>query len=233
MRKIITPMKKIISPKSLGLIGLSLTICVVSALLYAIISKDYGWLLIIWNCFLAVLPLCFALTARFSGSVGRRKTCAVFYMLWLLFFPNSPYMLTDLKYLCLFEESWWLNFSTVNANVQCWLFLGSVAVCVACGVGYGFASLYIVHRELIKKMGILPSAGIITAVAAVSSFGIYIGRFPRLNSWDILRPWFLLEKTIESMTPFTLFFTVFFTLLILSLYALFYLFCRLLLQRAQ
>jgi uncharacterized membrane protein len=68
----------------------------------------------VWNLFLAWLPLIFALVARERYSIGTEASCDVgtsgplrdrnwsfvgLTAAWLLFFPNAPYIFTDVIHL--------------------------------------------------------------------------------------------------------------------------------------
>lgn len=198
----------------------------VSALFYCIPSKDFSWLFIIWNVFLAVVPLYMALLSKHFFERRRNVLFTLFSLLWLLFFPNAFYMLTDLKYLSDFPAEAWNSLSvTLETTIQ-WLFLANTVISVFCGVLCGLLSLFCMHRLFIKKWGRVKSIFILSAVFLLTAFGIYIGRFARLNSWDIMRPRYIFEKIMEVLTPFGFFFILLFTLLSAALYLLFYFVCR-------
>jgi uncharacterized membrane protein len=59
---------------------------------------------------------------------------------------------------------------------------------------------------------------VIGALSLVSSFGVYIGRYARLNSWDIINPVKIIIKTIDVMNPFAMVYILMFTLITLILY---------------
>lgn len=219
-------MKKILTGDITKLVLVCFGLVTVSCCLYAIPTKDYNWFFIIWNCFLAVLPVYFAMCAKYFLSIGKKAKSIISSFLWLLFFPNTLYMLTDLKYLSNFPIETWDDFQNLSQNIIQWLFLGNVVISVLSGVLFGMMSLYIMHTLFLKRWGKYKCCLAITALLTLSSFGIYIGRFPRLNSWDILRPMFLIEKTLSSMTVFTIFFVLFFSLLSGAIYLIFYLFVK-------
>jgi uncharacterized membrane protein len=131
---------------------------------------------LIWNLFLAWLPMIFALLAcdqyqrasrwnwRFLGLAGA----------WLIFFPNAPYIFTDLIHL------------TTRFYHHFWVDLTLILLCALTGLVLGFVSLYMMQSVVEQMLGRLASWVFIAAVAALSGFGIYLGRFMRFNSWDIL-----------------------------------------------
>ena len=98
-------------------------------------------------------------------------------LLWLLFFPNAPYMLTDFIHV---GES---------PSVPLWydaLMLSSFAWTALL---LGFASLYLVQMVVRSSLGAAWSWVVVVLSLALASFGVYLGRFVRFNSWDaLLRP---------------------------------------------
>lgn len=194
----------------------------VSALFYCIPSKDFSWLFIIWNVFLAVIPLYMALFVKLFSEKNRTVLSALFSFLWLLFFPNAFYMLTDLKYFSNFSAEVWNAMSMTLETMTQWLFLANAVISVCCGILCGLLSLLYMHCLFIEKWGRVKSIFIVGVIFLLTAFGIYIGRFARLNSWDILRPWYIFEKMGAVLTPFCLFFVLLFAFLAAVLYLLFY-----------
>jgi uncharacterized membrane protein len=134
----------------------------------------YGFL--VWNLFLAWLPLGFALLAcdEYRGRFARNWRFIGFAGAWLLFFPNAPYICTDLIHLTSgFRAHFWVDLS---------LFLLSALT----GLVLGFVSLYLMHAVVARILGRAASWGFIAVVALMSGFGMYVGRFLRFNSWDVL-----------------------------------------------
>jgi len=134
----------------------------------------YGFLL--WNLFLAWLPLGFALLAsekyhRASGQDWRFLGLAGG---WLLFFPNAPYIFTDLTHL---RTRYFPTF---------WVDLSLILLCALTGLVLGFVSLYLMQSVVERMFGRAASWLFVAGVAALSGFGIYLGRFLRFNSWDVL-----------------------------------------------
>jgi uncharacterized membrane protein len=131
---------------------------------------------LVWNLVLAWVPLVLAIAVydrHRRGSSARRLILPA--LIWLLFLPNAPYLLTDYKYLA--ELS----------NAPVW-FDGILLTTFACtGLLLGFISLYLMQTVGRSLFG--PAASWVGAVAVLGlmSFGVYLGRFERWNSWDVLR----------------------------------------------
>lgn len=137
-------------------------------------NSDYNYL--VWNLFLAWLPL---LLALWLARVLRVKLWSSWEavaasLLWLLFLPNSFYMVSDFIHL--------QNIGTVDVLYDAVMFTAFIYL----GLTIGFSSLYLVHLELKQRLRPKEAAGWVGVVLLVSSFAIYLGRDLRWNSWDVL-----------------------------------------------
>lgn len=215
-------MKEIFTGKISKLVLVSFIFVTITCFAYVIPTNDVKWILIIWNCFLAVVPLYCGMFAEYFIIRNKKLLTVIFSAVWLLFFPNSLYMLTDFKYISSFTMENWDNYQSIGYNIINWIFLADLVVSIFCGVLFGMISLYIMQNLVRERFSRLKTALFVVFVMLLSSFGIYIGRFPRLNSWDVLRPWFLIEKIMSSITVFTVFFVLYFTILSLMAYIIFY-----------
>lgn len=137
-------------------------------------SWDYGWL--IWNLTLAWVPLILATAIvrllrkrRWSSWQAIALTVA-----WLLFLPNSFYIITD--YLHLFGEQ----------RPEFMLDLAMFTSFAVNGVILGYASLYMLHQQVRSRISGHLGLLLVGAALLVSSYGIYMGRFLRWNSWDVV-----------------------------------------------
>jgi uncharacterized membrane protein len=127
------------------------------------------------NLFLAWIP--FVLAVVVYDHWRRRgigPTLVVLAALWLLFFPNAPYLATDVVHL---ER---------GSLAPFWYDAVTYAAFAWIGVLLGFASLYLMQSMVRQWLGEV--TGWIFAIAAIGlgSLGIYLGRVLRLNSWDAL-----------------------------------------------
>lgn len=142
---------------------------------------------LMWNVFLALLPLDFALLVLLS----RLKIFQlIFSALWLLFFPNTMYMITDFIHLQYISTALDVRYQYFNYSV--------LAAGIFVGVYLGILSLELMmHRFLPRQKGwpVLVTMGI---VSWLSAFGIYLGRFLRLNSWDVFTSFDLVLANIQS-----------------------------------
>ncbi len=140
-------------------------------------TDDYFFLL--WNLFLAAVP--YALSLSFERAVempcapNRRMQAGVIFLLWLFFFPNAPYIVTDFIHL-----PW-----EYTRSFLFWYDFFLIASFSCAGLLFGMASLFRVHRSLRKILGKLFADGTILVMVFLSGFGVYLGRFLRWNSWDV------------------------------------------------
>jgi uncharacterized membrane protein len=117
----------------------------------------------------------------------------VLLIVWLLFFPNAPYIFTDLFHLRLkLAMPLWFDFTMIMSFA--WT-----------GLLFGFLSLWDIEKQLAKSMKRKYIAIISVALLFIGSFGIYIGRYLRWNSWDIISEPFKLIYDIGEriINPFS------------------------------
>jgi uncharacterized membrane protein len=134
----------------------------------------YGFL--VWNLFLAWLPLVFALLAcdEFRAPARGKWRFLTLAGAWLLFFPNAPYIFTDLIHLTSpFFQHFWID-------------LTLILLCAVTGLVLGFVSLYLMQTLVTALFGRFASWLFIAGVTGLSGIGIYVGRFLRFNSWDVI-----------------------------------------------
>ena len=138
-------------------------------------SGFYTYLFLNWNLFLAALP--FVISTFFLlyyKKISSKLILAVILFCWLLLFPNAPYILTDFFHL---EQ---------RANVPYWFDLGLIFSYAWNGLMFGFISLYDIQTAIARKFSTFKGWTFSIVSLILASFGIYLGRYERLNSWDIV-----------------------------------------------
>jgi uncharacterized membrane protein len=70
--------------------------------------------------------------------------------------------------------------------MQFWVDLSLILLCALTGLVLGFVSLFLMQSVVARMLGRAASWLFIGVVAALSGFGIYVGRIMRFNSWDVL-----------------------------------------------
>ncbi|MET4106349.1 DUF1361 domain-containing protein [Hymenobacter sp. UYP22] len=155
-------------------LGASLALSVVLVVFRVFLTHKISFVFLLWNLFLALIP--FGLSTMLGLSAGRLKARVLLPVgaMWLLFFPNAPYILTDLFHL------------EPRAGVPYWYDLALILSCAWNGLMLGYASLVDMQQLVTRRLGQLMGWGFATIALLLSSFGIYLGRYLRFNSWDIL-----------------------------------------------
>ncbi len=185
---------------------------------------------LVWNLFLAWIPLLAAMAA-FAAAHNRITfflVMPVCTLVWLAFFPNAPYLLTDFQHL-----------ATANSTLPLWFDVILLIWFAWTGLLLGIASLYLMQEIVTRALNRF--AGWIFAIGAtiLSSIGIYLGRFLRWNSWDLLQDALPIAKDMYGLVRHpvanlpTYVFLILFTLLFLFIYVTIHLFGRILAERGK
>jgi uncharacterized membrane protein len=177
---------------------------------------------IAWNLVLAWIPFVLALAVYERARPGRSTMAPVALgALWLLFLPNAPYLVTDLKHVGSGGELPFLYDVLLLASAA-WA-----------GLLLGLTSLFLMHAVARRLVGAVNAWALVVVALALSSFGIYLGRVQRWNSWDVfVRPGQLAGDVARGVLdplahPRPIAVTVLFTTFLLVSYLVFYAFARL------
>lgn len=185
---------------------------------------------LVWNLFLAALPIFIAyFGSELSSRVSSRKKQSFWGLLtffaWLLFYPNAPYIFTDFIHV--------IRRSNLGTPAASWLseldllWFDIVLNSAFAFVGHylGLVSMNIIHSRMKKLFGNGVGWALLAPAMLFSGFGIHIGRFSRFNSWDIvfnpLDAFSAIFKTFAS--PSAIWFSFAFAFFIGLTYLIFYL----------
>lgn len=202
---------------------------IISTLLLIIrvlITGRITYMFFIWNLFLCIIPLYLSIKLKLLYFKNKGKNIWLYLIgfTWLLFYPNAPYIITDfvhLSFIDFFEKTYY-SFSPIK-DLRIWYDLILFFFFIITGFFMGLFSLYTVHEVLKDKFGKKLGFILIFLITFLSSFAIYLGRFLRLNSWNIVTdPVGLIKDIFLSINMFSLGFTSLFTLFLFSVYILFY-----------
>jgi uncharacterized membrane protein len=172
-----------------------------------------------WNIFLAWIP--YILSQYFMDYRNKEKWKQLFlFATWLVFFPNALYIVTDLVHLQ--DDTnvpWWYD----TMLVFCSSFLGIMLAFVSLSKTEVYLGTFFRRRTV---------AALVAGILFVASFGVYLGRFHRWNSWDVLNNPIALGLEIFSkiMNPFDNYKAWAITLLFTAVYSLLYFFIKILPQ---
>ena len=157
---------------TLGIL-LGFNLCLMFARIIVTHSVFYGFL--IWNLLLAALP--FTITTIILTNRKCRKSkfwLLALSLLWLLVLPNAPYIITDFLHLRATDE------------VPKWFDVLLLSTYAFSGLLFGFASMLDMHKIWIDAYGVTKTKILMFITCLLTAFGVYLGRFLRYNSWDVL-----------------------------------------------
>lgn len=141
-----------------------------------------------WNLFLAFVPYCITLWMTRNVSILENRMKLIMALsVWLLFIPNSFYIVTDL-----------FHFARIRTAPK-WFDLLLIFSFAWNGILFGILSLRRVETIIVLLRGKQFSVFIVFGVMWLCAFGIYIGRFLRYNSWDVITDPFSLAGEMLDM----------------------------------
>ena len=132
------------------------------------------FLFLAWNLFLALIPYGLSTLLGLAKGPLRARLLLPVGAAWLLFFPNAPYLITDLFHL------------DTRPGIPLWYDLALILSCAWNGLMLAYASLTDMQALVRQRLGFAAGWGFAVLALLLSSFGIYLGRYLRFNSWDVL-----------------------------------------------
>lgn len=155
-------------------------ICLLLLVARALLAQEIRWTGFFGNLILAWIPVLFSwlLCRQLDRRDSRRWLIGALFVGWLLFFPNSAYIVTDMVHLKSRDPiPRWFDYILITAYAWTGLFLA-------------YVSLTLLHLRVRASFGRGAGWGFVALMLGLGSFGIYVGRFFRWNSWDVFaRPW--------------------------------------------
>jgi uncharacterized membrane protein len=165
-------MNKTRLPKDIRiLLGLSLLLSILRVLFF----RTYTLLYLLWNLFLAFVPFCISWILVEKVKAGRLSRVVLFLGLvfWILLIPNAPYIVTDLIHIAR-SKPVPIIFDTFLLFTSAWT---GMLLCF-----YSFSHIEEIARTKLSERVV---SVLLFVASLVVSFGVYLGRFLRFNSWDI------------------------------------------------
>jgi uncharacterized membrane protein len=161
-----------------GLLRIMLVSSVLSMVLLSFrmyITGSPAYIFLAWNLFLAWVPFICSLCIKEVGIYRYKKAIRLFlFLVWLVFFPNSPYIITDLYHL------------HPRPGMPLWFDLFLIISFAWNGLMLGFTSLILVQQWISVNFSKWLNWTMVTGLMFTCGYGVYLGRFERWNSWDIL-----------------------------------------------
>lgn len=151
-------------------------------------ARNLTFAFLVWNLFLALVPLLTSTVMRLADRRAPGWLMAALFAGWILMLPNAPYLVTDLFHL------------QQKPHVPLWFDLAILLSCAATGVALGFRSMGDIHDLARRRWGARGAWVLVTVLWFACAYGIYLGRFVRWNSWDVLhRPGVIAGFVLETL----------------------------------
>lgn len=154
-----------------------------------IYTGEHVFVFMAWNLFLAYIPYVLSVWLSQTPSwIENRFKFVMVFGIWLLFIPNAFYILTDLYHL-----GW-------HPGVPLWYDLVLIGSCAWNGLLLGVLSVRqmekIIRSHFFRKNELL----FIYPIMFLNAFGVYVGRYLRFNSWDVItNPFGLITDILEIL----------------------------------
>lgn len=168
-------------------------------------TKREIYLYLNWDVFLAWVPVgCTLLMTIVYIYVNKNRTWRRILLLliglaWLFFYPNSAYLITDLLHPFVHYKP--APGERFTHDLEFWYHLIIFFSAALIGLFLSIYSLFVVHGLVRKSFGWITGWMFTVIILMLSSLGIYIGRFIRWNSWDVLlNPYKLFRDTFLMLT---------------------------------
>lgn len=185
-----------------------------------LIRGTIGYTFLIWNIFLAWVP--FYLSLLFTQKeykTGLFKFLTVFF--WLVFYPNTPYIITDFIHLSPYDF-YGKGGMVFNNKLSMWYDFFLLTIFVIVGLVLSYKSLKLVYSYYKKKYNKVRAWIVVAAVSFLSGYAIYIGRFIRVNSWEVVTdPLGLVCTLLVSLNKNCLLLSALFGIMLLIIYVAF------------
>ena len=157
------------------LFGMLLSWCAALLLFRFVRSGSFALRFLAWNLFLAAIPAVAAwFFARAMAKGSSRIEQVGWFVIWLVFLPNAPYIITDFVHL------------SEHPGIPFWYDIALLISCAGTGLLLGYTSIADVQEAITRRFSSFAGWLLVIVAVLLSGFGIYLGRFLRWNSWDTL-----------------------------------------------
>ena len=159
--------------KTLPLVTVALTFSVIALMVRIKLNKSFFYLFLIWNVFLAIIPYIITMYLKNKQNLSKLKL-SFWFLVWLAFLPNAPYIVTDLIHIRIGNDSLlWLDVLVILSFALSGLFLF-------------YLSIRDMEKLIASKFKRISTTALTLIVLFLCGFGVYLGRFLRYNSWEII-----------------------------------------------
>lgn len=195
-------------------------------------TERTSYLFLLWNLFLAWIPLMLAVLIEhiYSVKIGYKRLLIIITgLLWLFFYPNAPYMITDYIHLSQYtfmsikEHHYLFNTYVFHTDLLMWYDFILLSLSIGISLLLGFIALFELHEIVKKHFNYKIGWGFVGIILFLTSIAIYIGRFLRFNSWDIFTdPFGVILIFTNNLKLESFIFVLLFFILLKGFYVLLY-----------
>jgi len=150
------------------------------------------WLWVIWNSFLALVPVALAQVICRAATVPKKGTAlkvslVLLTLTWLAFLPNTCYLFTEWRhFLARLDASDLYLRSQQSSGLILRLMIETAAY--ACYAGFGMLTFVLAIRpiERLARKRFVEVWPLAIPLFILLSVGVYLGLILRFNSWELL-----------------------------------------------
>ncbi len=177
--------------KTLSLVTVALAFSIIILMLRIKLNTSFFYLFLVWNVFLAIIPFAITLYLNTKENLSPLKLGFGF-LVWLAFLPNAPYIVTDLIHIRSGNDTFlWLDILVVLSFAMSGLLLF-------------YYSIIDMQQLMTSRFKRIPITTLTLVIIFLCGFGVYLGRFLRYNSWEIIsEPQMLISDILNILlSPF-------------------------------
>lgn len=154
----------------------------------SMITGKLAFLWLLWNLFLAYIPYVLTSWLSLRPEMAKKNLAfLLFFVVWLLFIPNTFYIITDLFHLGGYR------------SVPLWFDLFLLFSFAWNGLLLGVLSVRQMEKIMVQRVGLTREWLFLYPIMWLNALGVYIGRYLRFNSWDVVTDPVQLLKDIADL----------------------------------
>ncbi len=205
---------------------MSVIVYFIISIIVFIINLNFLNLMLAWNIILAFIPVALSVIFYQNANSNKLKNfekalLSFVFISWVAFFPNSYYVITDFIHLgsesFYYRENIYASLTYIE-NFEGYLTLVHIFLGAFISVIMASYSLKIMNQFVKDRFNNIIGTVFVVGTVTLSSIGIYIGRFLRLQSWDMVNPIYVIRELFKGLNVFAFEFILIFILIQLSLY---------------
>ena len=172
--------------KIVSLLTISMFLSLSMLIIRIKVTHSFTYIFLAWNLFLALVPYAIT-TYLIKRSTIHKFSVGIWLVIWLFFLPNAPYIITDFIHISHSEGALiWLDILLITSFAYNGLILY-------------FLSIKDFQKIIRNYLSKIKTNYLINLIFLLTGFGIYLGRFLRYNSWDIISNPFILINDIITL----------------------------------